>query len=98
MVENVNFPKGLPPVPASGRVQRVNRKKREKERQPFEKFLDEEDQEDKKKKRGKRESDKVEIKGKAKKPYAQNPTESSKSTGAAETQDDSDKKIIDVRV
>ena len=98
MVDDINFPKGLPPVPASGRVQRVNRKRREEQKPPFEKFLNEEDQEDKKKKKRKKESDKVDILGNTKKPRAQNFTESSNSTDAAETQDDSDKKVIDVRV
>ena len=44
MVDDINFPKGLPPVPTSGRVQKVNRKKREEEKPPFEKFLNEKDQ------------------------------------------------------
>ena len=98
MVDDINFPKGLPPVPASGRVQRVNRKKREAEKHPFEKFLNEEDQEDKKKKKRKKESDKVDILGNTKKRHAQNFIESSNATDATEAQDDSDKKVIDVRV
>ncbi|MGD2037637.1 MAG: hypothetical protein PVH28_07105 [Desulfobacterales bacterium] len=98
MVDDINFPKGLPPVPASGPVQRVNRKKREEERQPFDKFLNEEEQEDKKKKNRKKGSDTVNILTKANKHGTQNFTESSSSTEAAETQDDSDKKVIDVRV
>ena len=51
MVNDINFPKGLPPVPASGRVQRLNRKKREEEKHPLDKFLNEEEKEDKKKKK-----------------------------------------------
>jgi|SRR5210317_360253 hypothetical protein len=98
MVDDINFPKGLPPVPASGRVQRVNRKRRQEQKPPFEKFLNEEDQEDKKKKKRKKESDKVDILGNTIKRRAQNFAESSNSTDAAETQDDSDKKVIDVRV
>ena len=98
MVDDINFPKGLPPVSASGRVKRVNRKKREEEKPPFEKFLNEEDQEEKKKKKRKKESDKVDILSITKKRSAQNYTESSNSTDAAETRDDSDKKVIDVRV
>ena len=98
MVDDINFPKGLPPVPASGRVQRVNRKKREAEKHPFEKFLNEEDQEDKKKKKRKKESDKVDILGNKKKRRTQNFTESSNETDAAEDQGDSDKKVIDIRV
>ena len=98
MVDDVNFPKGLPPVSASDRVQRVNRKKREEQNHPFEKFLNEEDQEDKKKKKRKKESDKVDILGNTKKRRTQNFTESSNTTDAAEIEDDSDKKVIDVRV
>ena len=98
MVDDINFPKGLPPVPASGGVQRVNRKNREEEKHPFEKFLDEEDQEDKKKKKRKKESDKVDILGNIKKRRARNLIESPNSTDAAEALDDSDKKVIDVRV
>jgi hypothetical protein len=98
MVDDINLLKGLPPVSASGRVQRVNRKKREEEKQHFDKFLNEEDQEDKKKKKRKKESDKVDIMGKANKHRTQNFTESSNLTDAAGTQDDSDKKVIDVRV
>jgi hypothetical protein len=97
MVDDINFPKGLPPVPASGRVQRVNRKKREEQQHPFEKFLDEEDQEDKKKKKSKKESDKVDILGNIKKRRAQNFIESPDATDAAEALDDSAKKVIDVR-
>ena len=98
MVDDINFPKGLPPVPASGRVQRVNRKRREEQKHPFGKFLNEEEQEEKKKKKRKKESDKVDILGNTKKRRTQNFTESSNATDAAETQDDSDKKVIDVRV
>jgi hypothetical protein len=98
MVDDINFPKGLPPVPASGRVQRVNRKKREEEKQPFDRFLNEEEQEDKKKKNRKKGSDRVDILAKANKRGTHNFTESSNSTDAAETQDDSEKKVIDVRV
>jgi hypothetical protein len=98
MVDDINFPKGLPPVSASGRVQRVNRKKREAENHPFEKFLDEEDQEGKKKKKRKKQSDKVDILGNTKKRRVQNFIESTNSTDAAQAQDDSDKKVIDVGV
>ena len=98
MVDDINFPKGLPPVSASGRVQRVNRRKREEEKPPFEKFLTEEDQEDKKKKKRKKESDKVNILSNTKKRFSQNFNISANSTDAAETQDDADKKVIDVRV
>jgi hypothetical protein len=98
MVEDIKFPQGLPPVPASGRVQRVDRKKRDQEKQPFDKFLNEEEQEEKKKKNRKKGSDTVDILTKANKRGTQNFIESSNATDTAETQDDSDKKVIDVRV
>ena len=98
MVDEVNFPKGLPPVPASGRVQRVNRKKGDEEKSPFKEFLNEEDEKDKKKKKRKKESDKVDIQRKAEQNRTQNPIESSSSVEAADAGDESDKKIIDVRV
>jgi len=97
MVDDINFPKGMPPVSASGRVQRVNRKKREEERPPFEKFFDEEDQEDKSKKK-KKKRDKVDIRGKTNKRHVKKYTESSTSTDAEETQDNSEQKGIDIRV
>ncbi len=95
MVDDINFPKGLPPLTAAGRVKRVNPKKREDEKPPFEQFLDPEDQEDKKKKK---KSDKVDLPGKAEKMKTQDSAESSSSNGPAEAEDDSEKKIIDVRV
>jgi hypothetical protein len=98
MVEDINFPKGLPPVPASGRVQRVDRKKRDQERQPFGKFLNEEEQEEKKKKNRKKGSDTVDIPTKANKRGDQNRPESSNGTDTAETKDDPEQKAIDVRV
>jgi hypothetical protein len=98
MVDDIHFPKGLPPVSASGRVQRVNRKKRESENPPFEKFINKEDPEDKKKKKRKKDSDKVAIGSHTKEPFTRNFIESSNETDATETEDDSDKKIIDVRV
>lgn len=95
MVDDINFPKGRPPLTAAGRVKRVNPKKREDEKAPFEKFLDPEDQEEKKKKK---KSDKVDLPGKAEKMQTQDSAESSSSNGPAEAEDDSEKKIIDVRV
>ncbi len=95
MVDDINFPKGLPPLTAAGRVKRVNSKKREDEKPPFEQFLDPEDQEDKKKKK---KSDKIDLPGKAEKMKTQDSAESSSSNGPAEAEDDSEKKIIDVRV
>jgi hypothetical protein len=99
MVEDINFPKGLPPVPASGRVQRVERKKRDQEKQPFDKFLNEEEQEDKKKKKNRKKgSDTVDIPTKANKRGDQNSPESSNATDTAETKNDPENKVIDVRV
>ena len=98
MVDDINFPQGLPPVPPSGRVQRVNRKKREEEKEPFNKFLNEEEQEDKKKKNRKKGSAAADILAKANKRSSQIFAESSNATDAADTQDDTDKKVIDVRV
>jgi hypothetical protein len=98
MVDDINFPKGRLPLTAAGRVKRVNPKKREEEKAPFEKFLDPEDQEEKKKKKKKKKSDKVDLLGKAEKMQTQDPAESSSSNGPAEAEDDSEKKIIDVRV
>ena len=98
MVDDIHFPKGLPPVAASDRVQRVNRKKGEEERQPFESFFEEEDQEDKRKKKRKKKLDKVDILGKTNERSAQKLTDSSSSTDTAEAKDNSDQKVIDVRV
>jgi hypothetical protein len=98
MVDDINFPKGLPTQTAAGRVKRVNPKKREDEKPPFEKFLEPEEQADKKKKKKKKKSDKVDLLGKAEKMSAQNSAESSSSNDPAEAEDDSEKKIIDVRV
>jgi hypothetical protein len=98
MVEDINFPERVPAVSATGKVNKVNRKKREEEKPPFEKFLGPEDQKDKKKKKGKKESDQVDIQGKIEKHRPQDSTDSASSNSPAEVEDDSDKKIIDVRV
>jgi hypothetical protein len=98
MVDDINFPKGLPPVPTAGRVERVNRKKREEEKPPFEKFFNEKDQKVKKKKKRKKGSDKVDIPGQPENRRTQNFIESASSTDAGEAEDDFAKKIIDVRV
>ena len=98
MVDDINFPKGLPPVSASGRVQRVNRKKGDEEKPPFKEFLTEDDEKDKKKKKRKRESDKVNIHAKTEKTRTQNSVESENTDGAADAEADPDQKIIDVRV
>jgi hypothetical protein len=98
MVDDIHFPKGLPPIPSSGKVQRVDRKKREDEKPPFEKFLDQEDQKDKKKKRVTQESDSVDIPSGAEVLEESKSTQDSRSKASAEAEDDFEKKIIDVRV
>ena len=98
MVDDINFPKGLPPLTAAGRVKRVNPKKRDDEKPPFEKFLEPEEQTDKKKKKKRRKSDKVDLLGKTEKMQNKNSTPSSSSDDLAEAEADSEKKIIDVRV
>ena len=98
MVDDIHFPKGLPPIPPSEGVQRVDRKKREEEKPPFEGFLE---QEDKKKKKHAQESDSVDILSEIEVLPENNSAQSSGSTGSAEAEDDEDdieKKIIDVRV
>jgi hypothetical protein len=98
MVDDIHFPKGLPAVSASGKIQRVNRKKRDDEKPPFEKYLDAEDEKDKKKRKRKKKSDTVDVTGKAQKGLAPSAIESSNSNDTAEAEDDSEQKIIDVRV
>ena len=98
MVDDIHFPKGLPPIPPSGGVQRVDRKKREDEKQPFEKFLDQEDQKDKKNKKGTQESNTVDILRGTEVLGESRSTQSSRSNGSAEAEEDLEKKIIDVRV
>ncbi len=98
MVDDIHFPKGLPPVSASGQIQRVNRKKRDDEKPPFEKYLNADDKKDKKKRRKKKKSDTVDVAGKAEKGQAPGSTESSNSNDTAEAADDLDQKIIDVHV
>ncbi len=98
MVDDIHFPKGLPSVPAAGQVQRVNRKKREDEKPPFEKFLDAQEQKDKKKRRRKKKTDSVEVSSQAEKHSTKNSTESKSADPAADAEDNSDQKIIDVRV
>ena len=98
MVDDIYFPKGIPPVSASGGVQRVNRKKGNKEKPPFKEFLTEEDEKDKKKKKREKESDKVDIQGKKEKSRTQNSIEPAGLTDAADAGDDSEQRIIDVRV
>ena len=98
MVDDIHFPKGLPPIPPSEGVQRVDRKKREDEKPPFEKFLDQEDQKDKKKKKATQESDSVDILSGTEVLEENKSSQASQPEGSAEAEDDSEKKIIDVRV
>ena len=98
MVDDIHIPKGLPPVSASGQVQRVNRKKRDDEKPPFEKYLNADDKK-KKKKKGKRiKLDTVDVAGRAEKGLPESAVESLNPDDSAEAADDSDQKIIDVRV
>ena len=98
MVDDIHFPKGLPPVSASGKIQRVNRKKRDDDKPPFEKYLDAEDKKDKKKKKKKKKSDTIEVTGKARKRQASAAAKSPNPNDSVEPADDSEQKIIDVRV
>jgi hypothetical protein len=98
MVDDIHFPKGLPPIPPSGGIQRVDRKKREEEKPPFEKFLEREDKKDKKKKKGTQESDSVDILSETEVLPENKSTQSSGSTESAEAEGSIGKKIIDVRV
>ncbi len=98
MVDDINFPKGLPPVSASDRVQKVNRKKREEEKPPFEKFLNQKDQKEKNKNKKKNVSDPEHIPAKVEKRGTQNHIESASTTDAVEAEADAEGKIIDVRV
>ena len=98
MVDDIQFPKGLPPVPASGQIQRVNRKKRDDEKSPFEKYLKKDDEEEKKKRRKKKKSDTVEVRGQDSKGQSNSATESAKSNNTDEPEDAVQHKSIDVRV
>ena len=98
MADDLHIPKRLPPVSASGQIQRVNRKKRDDEKPPFEKYLTADDEENKKKKRNKMKSDTVDVKGTAEHGRSPNETDYSNSNDTAAAADDSDPKIIDVRV
>ncbi len=95
MVEDINFPNRIPPVSAAGKVNKGNRKKRKQEKPPFEKFLD---AEDKKKKKRKKESNRAEPSDKTKKVLTTDSAELSNSSGPVETEEDSEKKIIDIRI
>lgn len=96
MVDDIHFPKGLPPVPASGRVQGVNRKKRDDEKPPFEKYLNQKDSKEKKKNRKKNASETADFTDKADTSESPDSTEDATPTDSTEAQSDSDQKIIDV--
>ena len=98
MVDDIHFPKELPPVSASGQIQRVNRKKRDDEKPPFEKYLNAEDKKKKKKKRKKKKSDTIDVSGKTEKRPRPRAADASNPEESAEAADDSEQKIIDVRV
>jgi hypothetical protein len=98
MVDDIHFPKGLPPVPPSGGIQKVNRKKGEKEKPPFENFLEQEDQKDKRKRKGAQKSDLAGIPGETEMLQENQAVRPSPSTASAEAEADIEKKIIDVRV
>lgn len=95
MVDDIHFPKGLPPIPPSEGVQRVARKKREEEKPPFEKFLEQDDQKEKKKKKGTQESDLVEILSETQM-SEENKSQSTRLSETEEAEDDIERKIIDV--
>jgi hypothetical protein len=98
MVEDVNFPNRIPPVSAAGRVKKVNRKKREQEKPPFEKYLDAEDEKKKRKKKRKNESQSAEPSDKDPKGSTNDSVEPSNSSGPVEAEEDTEKKIIDIRI
>jgi len=98
MVDDIHFPKGLPPIPPSGGIQRVNRKKREEEKPPFDEFLEQKDQKDKKKKKGAQESDSVDILNESEMWQEDKSTQSSRFKESAEAEGDIEKKIIDLLV
>ena len=98
MVDDIHFPKSLPSVSATGQVQRVNRKKRDEDKPPFEKYLEPDDKKDKKKKRKKKKPDTVDVAAQTEKGQTQSSTESANSDGDGEPSEDSDQKIIDIRI
>jgi hypothetical protein len=98
MVDDMHFPKGLPPVSASGQVQRVNRKKRDDDKPPFEKYLNADEEEEKKKRRKKKKSDTVDVTGRDGKSRSPDTPKTDESNDTAETEDAAQQKIIDVRV
>ena len=98
MVEDVNFPNRIPPVSATGRVNKVDRKTREQEKPPFEKYMDAEDEKKKKKKKRKKESQRTEPSDKDRKVPTNDSAEPSNSSGPVDTEEDTEKKIIDIRI
>ena len=98
MADDIHFPKGLPPVTASGQIQRVNRKKRDDEKPPFEKYLNADDEKKKKKRRKKKKSDTVDVTGKAKNGQPDSASEPVNKEDTPKAAEDMEQKIIDVRV
>ena len=91
MVEDVNFPNRIPPVSATGRVHKVNRKTREQEKPPFGKYMEAEDEKKKK-------SQRTEPSDKDRKVPTNDSAEPSNSSGPVDTEEDTEKKIIDIRI
>lgn len=98
MVEDVNFPNRIPPVSAAGRVNKVSRKKREQEKPPFEKYVDAEDEKKKKKKKRKKESQSAGPSDKDRNVLMNDSVEPSFTSGPEDTEEDTEKKIIDIRI
>jgi hypothetical protein len=99
MADDIHFPKGLPPVSASGQIQRVNRKKRDEDKKPpFEKYLKKEDKEKKKKRRKKKKSDTIKVTGQDSKGQSDSAAESTESSVTTDAEDAAEQKTIDVHV
>jgi hypothetical protein len=97
MVDDINFPKGLPPVSATNRVGKVKRKLRDEDRPPFKQILEPEDQKEKEKKKEKKD-DKRDPAGKKNKGSINNSSLQPDSKSTEDAEAGSIKKIIDVRV
>ena len=97
MVDDINFPKGLPPVPATNRVGKVKRKLRDEDKPPFKQLFDTEDRKAKKKKKGKK-GDKGGDAGKKSEGLMNRTSPQSDLNHTEEAETGLEKKIIDVRV
>ena len=100
MVDDIHFPKGVPPVSALWPIERAHNKKRDDEKPPFEKNLNAEEKKkkNKKKKRKKKKSDTIDVSGKTEKGQRPSSADASNPDESAEAADDFEQKIIDVRV